>query len=166
MPYFKLPYWKFSGSLIIIVALVFGPISQTTRVTARHAGGFSCFLIAALLILSAFKAIFYEFVTDNNKRSKAQKFFPYCHQCLGWTLFILIGYHSLFFLNLFLWPAAKITVSLLITGILATIGFILVMVSGLDINKVLERKLFRSAYSRHLFTIVLLAFLIVLHINI
>ncbi|MDQ7093728.1 hypothetical protein REC12_09005 [Desulfosporosinus sp. PR] len=169
MPYFKSPFWKFIGSLLIITALTFAPINLNTQMTARHAGGVSCFLIAALLVLSAGKAVFYEVVSAKGKRSKAQKFFSFCHQYLGWTLFIFIGYHSLFFLNLFLQSAAKITASFIITGILATICFILALMSGLDINKRPEhskRRLFKADYSRHLIAVLLLALLIVLHINV
>lgn len=162
--YLKKPYQKIVFAFIL--SGIFLLATAVTRNFVREAGGLACFFIAALLILSVFKVIFFELVENPESRKKGQKVFGVCHTSLGWIIFGLIVYHSLYFISLSFWPENKISANYLITGIIAIIPVGLVITSGLDKNIIAGNiKEIKSVYFNHIFMTILLAVLILIHIN-
>jgi hypothetical protein len=162
--YLKKTYQKII--LALILSVVFLLITAVMRTTVRQAGGLACFFIAAILILAVLKVLFLEFVEDNVLRKKGKRVFEFCHACFGWITFGLIVYHSLFFISLAFWPVYEVSTNYIITGILALIPLSLVITSGLDKNIAVGNiKEVKSVYFNHIFMTILLAILIVVHIN-
>jgi hypothetical protein len=107
-----------------------------------------------------------------------------CHTCFGWITFVLIVYHSLFFISLAFWPENKISANYYVTGALALVPLSLVITSGLDKNilggkakepskinvtenekEPLKIKEPKFVYVNHIVMTILLAVLILVHIN-
>lgn len=162
--FFKKTYQKIVFAFIL--SGVFLIATTVTRNFVRQAGGLACFFIAALLILSVVKVVFLEFVEDPMVRKKGQKVFEFCHTCFGWAIFVLIVYHSLYFISLSFWPANEISANYIITGLLAIVPVGLVITSGLDKNIIVGSiRDLKSVYFNHIFMTILLALLILIHIN-
>ncbi len=147
------------------LSIVFLLITAVTRSTVKQAGGIACFFIAGILILAVFKVLFLEFVEDPDWRMKGKKVIEFLHTCFGWIVFVLVIYHSLYFLSLAFWPQNEISPNYYITGVLALIPMSLVVTSGLDKNIMAKSKEIKSSYFNHIFMTILLAVLIVIHIN-
>lgn len=149
-----------------VLSGVFLIATAVTRNFVRQAGGLACFFIAALLILSVIKVVFFELVEDPLLRKRGQKVFGFCHTCFGWAIFILIVYHSLYFISLSFWPDNEISANYIITGLLALVPMGLVITSGLDKNIIVGNiRDLKSVYFNHIFMTILLAVLILIHIN-
>lgn len=149
----------------LFLSVVFLLITAVTRSSVKQAGGIACFFIAGILILAVFKVLFLEFVEDQELRLKGKKVFEFLHTCFGWIVFVLVIYHSLYFLSLAFWPENEISPNYFITGVLALIPMSLVVTSGLDKNIMAKNKEVKAVYFNHLFMTILLAVLIVIHIN-
>lgn len=149
-----------------MLSVVFLVATAVTRNFVRQAGGLACFFIAALLILSVVKVVFLELVEDPLLRKKGQKVFGFFHTWFGWIIFVLIVYHSLYFISLSFWPENQISANYIITGLLAIVPVGLVITSGLDKNIIVGNiRDLKSVYFNHIFMTILLALLIVIHIN-
>ncbi|AET68653.1 Ferric reductase like transmembrane component [Desulfosporosinus orientis DSM 765] len=134
---------------------------------AKQAGGIACFIIALLLILSVIKTLFLEIIKNPETRSKTKRIFEICHRGLGWIMYMLIIYHSFFYIFLWFQGVDNFSVSYIITGLIATVIMIIVLLTGLDTNVTLrslniKRK---SVYFSHILMTIILALLIVTHIN-
>jgi hypothetical protein len=168
----------------LMLSVIFLMITAVTRSTVRQAGGLACFFIAAILVLAVLKLLFFEFVTDEELRRKGRRAFEFCHTCFGWITFVLIVYHSLFFISLAFWPENKISANYYVTGALALVPLSLVITSGLDKNilggkakepskinvtenekEPLKIKEPKFVYVNHIVMTILLAVLILVHIN-
>lgn len=149
-PYQKIIFFFCLSSILFVSTSV-------TKYFAKQAGGVACFLIALLLILSLIKTLFSELVKNPETRSKAKRIFEICHRYLGWTIFMLIIYHSLFYIFLFQ-GVNIISVNYIITGMIATVTMIIVILTGLNIK-------IKSIYFSHILSTIILALLIVFHIN-
>ncbi|NMA67807.1 MAG: iron reductase [Desulfitobacterium sp.] len=158
---------KTSHKLIFatFLSVVFLLITAVTRSSVRQAGGLACFFIAGILVLSVIKVVFLEFVEDEEKKAKGRKILEFLHASFGWIALILVIYHSLYFLTLAFFPENNISPNYFITGALALIPMGLVVVSGLDKNITVRKKVAKSMYFNHLAMAVLLAVLTVIHIN-
>lgn len=148
-----------------LLSVVFLLITAVTRSSVRQSGGMACFFIAGILVLSVIKVVFLEFVEDEKKKAKGRRIIEFFHAAFGWIALVLIIYHSLFFLTLAFFPENNISLNYIITGILATIPMGLVVVSGLDKNITVKKKVAKSMYFNHLAMAIALAVLIVIHIN-
>lgn len=149
----------------LFLSVVFLLITAVTRSSVKQAGGIACFFIAGILILAVFKVLFLEFVEDQELRLKGKRIFEFLHTSFGWIVFVLVIYHSLYFLSLAFWPENEISPNYFITGALALIPMSLVVTSGLDKNIMAKNKEVKAVYFNHLFMTILLAVLIVIHIN-
>lgn len=161
---FKKTYQKIVFAFVLSV--VFLVATAVTRNFVRQAGGLACFFIAALLILSVIRVVFNELVEDPLLCKKGQKVFGFLHTSFGWVIFVLIVYHSLYFLSLSFWPANEISANYIITGTLALVPIGLVITSGLDKNIIAGNiRELKSVYFNHIFMTILFALLIIVHIN-
>ncbi len=149
----------------IFLSVVFLLITAVTRNSVRQAGGLACFFIAGILVLSVVKVVFLEFVEDEAIKAKGKKLIEFLHASFGWIAFVLIIYHSLFFLTLAFFPENHISPNYFITGVLALIPMGLVVISGIDKNITARNKEVKSMYFNHLLMTILLAVLTVIHIN-
>ena len=149
----------------LFLSVVFLLITAVTRSTVKQAGGIACFFIAGILILAVIKVLFLEFVQDQELRAKGKKIIEFLHTCFGWIVFVLVTYHSLYFLSLALWPENKISPNYFITGVITFIPMSFVVTSGLDKNIIIKNKEIKSVYFNHIFMTILFAVLIVVHIN-
>ena len=139
------------------------PINQTTKNLSIKAGGLSFYLVGVLFLLTVLKATFLEFVKNSSLRSSGQKLFRFLHKFLGWIIFMLAVYHSLFFICYYIWPVEEVSVSLVITGLSAMISLVFVMMLGK--NDQFKNLNFELAYFRHIFTTIILILLTIIHLN-
>ncbi|MEL1134576.1 iron reductase [Desulfitobacterium sp. THU1] len=149
----------------LFLSVVFLLITAVSRNTVKQAGGIACFFIAGILILAVLKVLFLEFVRNQKLSQKGKKVFELLHMGFGWMTFIFVIYHSLYFLSLAFWPENNISPNYYVTGVLALIPMSLVITSGLDKNIMAKSKEVKSVYFNHLIVTMLLAVLIIIHIN-
>lgn len=166
---FKEPFRKiiyvFAVTVMLYIAIsgIFSiPMNQTTLDISKKAGGLSFYTIGALFLLTVLKAAFLEFVENSIIRSRGQKIFQFLHKFLGWIIFILAVYHSLFFIYYYIWPVAIISISRVITGICAMICLVFIMILG---KKAMLNFSFESVYFRHVFATIVLILLTIIHLN-
>lgn len=159
-PYVKIIFF-FCLSSIIFVS------TSATKFLAKQAGGIACFLFALLLILSLIKTLLSELVKNSETRNKAKRIIEICHRYLGWAIFMLIIYHSLFYLYQFVQGVNNISVNYIITGLIATAAMILVILTGSNKNVKLSNLdiKIKSVYFSHILMTIILALLIVFHFN-
>jgi len=153
-------------TLIMYIAItgIFSiPLNQTTISFSIKAGGLSFYLVGALFLISVLKATFLEFIENSLLRSRGQKIFLVLHKFLGWIIFMLAVYHSLFFLCYYIWPVDKLSVSIVITGVCTIICLFFIMMSGG--NSIFKTHNLESVYFRHIFATIVLISLIIIHLN-
>ncbi|WP_242825441.1 iron reductase [Desulfitobacterium dichloroeliminans] len=149
----------------LFLSVVFLLITAVTRSSVKQAGGIACFFIAGILMLAVLKVLFLEFVQDQELSKKGKKIFEFLHMSFGWITFVLVIYHSLYFLSLAFWPENNISPNYYVTGAVALIPMSLVITSGLDKNIMAKSKEVKSVYFNHLMMTIVLAVLIIIHIN-
>ncbi|MHB8074090.1 ferric reductase-like transmembrane domain-containing protein [Desulfosporosinus fructosivorans] len=150
--------------LYIAISGIFSiPLNPTTINMATKAGGLSFYTIGALFLLSVLKATFFEFVNNSAVRSTGQTIFRFLHKFLGWVIFLLALYHSLFFMYYYIYPIEEISVLIIITGLCALICSVFVILSGK--NAIFKNLNFESVYFKHVFASIVLILLIIIHLN-
>lgn len=117
--FLKYPYQKII--FFFCISSIFFVSTSVTKYFAKQAGGVACFLVALLLITSVIKTLFFELVKNPETRNKANRIFEICHRYLGWAIFMLIIYHSLFNIFLYFQGVNIISVNYIITGLIATV---------------------------------------------
>jgi len=150
-------------SYIAISGIFSIPMNQTTHYVSKNAGGLAFYAIGLLFLVTVLKATFLELVKNSSARSTGQKIFRVIHRFLGWIIFSLAFYHSMFFVYYYIWPIDTISLSVLITGVITLICLVFVMVSGR--KAMFNKSPLESVYLRHIIGTVVLIALIVFHLN-
>ena len=138
--------------------------SSLTGRLALQAGGLTAFLIAAILLLSACKFAFLEFtLTKESARSLGYHAFKAVHGLLGWSIAILAGFHSLYYLYYY-YNAQVVDLPMIFSGFGALAGVIILMLTGKDLASKKHR--FRSTYKIHNLVLIVTIILLLCHLNV
>lgn len=169
LPYFKTPYQKVIYLLtltlvmyIILTGMFSIPISTASLVISRYAGGMAFYGIGVLCLLMVAELAFLEFVKNSTARNKSQLIFRFLHKFLGWLIFSLATYHSLFYGYYYLWPVTKVTVAGAVTGVCAMLSLACVVFWG---RTGAFKILIGTKFYRHIFATLILILLTILHLN-
>lgn len=147
---------------IILTGMFSIPMNTASLIISRHSGGMAFYGIGVLCLLMVAELAFLEFVNNSTARHRGQLIFRFLHKFLGWLIFSLATYHSLFYGYYYLWPVAKVTVTGAVTGVCAMLTLTYVVFWG---RTGAFRILIGSKLFRHIFATLILILLTILHLN-
>lgn len=130
---------------------------------ARKSGGYASFLIAVIMLFSGIKFVFLEFAPKDTMRSLGYKVFVFFHELIGWTIVILAGYHSLYYLYYY-YNVHVMDLPMMTTGLGALVCVIMIMLLGKDLTS--KNHVLKSSYKIHVVLLVVAIILILFHLNV
>ena len=137
--------------------------SSLTERLALRAGGLTAFLIAVILLLSACKFAFLEFTAKESVRSSGYNTFKIFHSLLGWSIVILAGFHSLYYLYYY-YNARVMDLPMMLSGLGALAGVMIVMLTGRYLAT--KKHMFKSTYKIHNLVLIVTIILLLWHLNV
>jgi Ferric reductase like transmembrane component. len=130
---------------------------------ALKTGGLTAFLIAIIMLLSAFKFVFLEFTQRNSVRCLGYNVFVLFHKLIGWFIVILAGYHSLYYLYYYS-NVHVMDFPMILSGLGALVCVIIIVLTGMDL--VSKNHVLNSSYKIHCLVLVVAIFLVLYHLNV
>jgi hypothetical protein len=137
--------------------------SSMSEELALKTGGLTAFLIAIIMLLSAFKFVFLEFAKKNSVRCSGYNVFVLFHELIGGSIVILAGYHSLYYLYYY-YNVHVMDFPMILSGLGALVCVIIVALTGMDL--VSKNQVLKSTYKIHCLVLVVAISLVLCHLNV